>query len=141
MVTLAYIDEKLKIEKVDFWPNLDLPDLAEHSHSTHDQYLICRFSGQFTQLRNCFQPGVWQLRRATISISSNIAEGSGRNSNKDKAHFTNIAFSSAIEVLNQLIISQELNFIKTEEYNLVRSKIESITNKLNSLRNYQHSKQ
>lgn len=84
---------------------------------------------------------VSQLRRATISISSNIAEGSGRNSNKDKAHFTNIAFSSAIEILNQLIISQELNFIKTEEYNLVRSKIESITNKLNSLRNFQYSKQ
>jgi len=82
---------------------------------------------------------VSQLRRASISVSSNIAEGSGRNSNKDKAHFTNIAFSSAIEVLNQIIISQELNFIKNEDYILIRSKIESITNKLNSLRNYQNS--
>lgn len=82
---------------------------------------------------------VSQLRRASISISSNIAEGSGRNSNKDKAHFTNIAFSSAIEVLNQIIISQELNFIKNEDYIKIRSKIESITNKLNSLRNYQNS--
>lgn len=82
---------------------------------------------------------VSQLRRASISVSSNIAEGSGRNSNKDKAHFTNIAFSSAIEVLNQLIISKELNFIKNEDYDLVRNKIESITNKLNSLRNYQNS--
>lgn len=82
---------------------------------------------------------VSQLRRASISISSNIAEGSGRNSNKDKAHFTNIAFSSAIEVLNQIIISQELNFIKNEDYIKIRSKIECITNKLNSLRNYQNS--
>jgi len=82
---------------------------------------------------------VSQLRRASISVSSNIAEGSGRNSNKDKAHFTNIAFSSAIEVLNQIIISQELNFIKNEDYIIIRSKIESITNKLNSLRNYQNS--
>lgn len=82
---------------------------------------------------------VSQLRRASISVSSNIAEGSGRNSNKDKAHFTNIAFSSAIEVLNQIIISQELNFIKKEDYIIIRSKIESITNKLNSLRNYQNS--
>lgn len=82
---------------------------------------------------------VSQLRRASISISSNIAEGSGRNSNKDKAYFTNIAFSSAIEVLNQIIISQELNFIKNEDYIKIRSKIESITNKLNSLRNYQNS--
>lgn len=82
---------------------------------------------------------VSQLRRASISVSSNIAEGSGRNSNKDKAHFTNIAFSSAIEVLNQIIISQELSFIKNEDYIIIRSKIESITNKLNSLRNYQNS--
>lgn len=82
---------------------------------------------------------VSQLRRASISVSSNIAEGSGRNSNKDKAHFTNIAFSSAIEVLNQIIISQELNFIKNEDYIIIRSKIESTTNKLNSLRNYQNS--
>ncbi len=47
---------------------------------------------------------VSQLRRASVSVCSNIAEGSARNSNKDKAHFTTMAFSSAVEVLNQLII-------------------------------------
>ncbi len=52
-----------------------------------------------------------QLRRASISIASNIAEGSARKSFKDKAHFTTMAFGSAVEVLNQLIISFELNFI------------------------------
>ncbi len=41
-----------------------------------------------------------QIRRASISICSNLAEGSARASFKDKAHFTNMAFSSAIEVLN-----------------------------------------
>lgn len=81
-----------------------------------------------------------QLRRASVSISSNIAEGSARNSFKDKAHFTNIAFSSAIEVLNQLIISVEINYINEEQYLLARNKIESITNKLNALRTYQNSK-
>lgn len=81
-----------------------------------------------------------QLRRASISISSNIAEGSARKSFKDKAHFTNIAFSSAIEVLNQLIISLEIDYINEDEYLLARSKIESITNKLNALRTYQTSK-
>jgi len=81
-----------------------------------------------------------QLRRAGISIASNIAEGSARNSNKDKAHFTTIAFGSAVEVLNQLIISCELGFITEAEYIELRTQVESITNKLNALRNYQFQK-
>ena len=81
-----------------------------------------------------------QLRRASISISSNIAEGSARKSYKDKAHFTSMAFSSAVEVLNQLIISFELNFISEADYIKFREQLESITNKLNSLRNYQIDK-
>ena len=81
-----------------------------------------------------------QLRRASISIASNIAEGSARKTYKDKAYFTTIAFGSAVEVLNQLIISYELGFITKDDYSDLRSKIESITNKLNSLRNYQFDK-
>ena len=81
-----------------------------------------------------------QLRRASISIASNIAEGSARKSYKDKAHFTTIAFGSAVEVLNQLIISFELHFVSQVDYLKVRAKLESITNKLNFLRNYQIDK-
>jgi four helix bundle protein len=81
-----------------------------------------------------------QIRRATVSICSNIAEGSARKTSKDKAHFTTIAFSSAVEVLNQLIISKELGFLSEEEYIKSRSQLESITNKLNSLRKYQLNK-
>ena len=81
-----------------------------------------------------------QLRRASVSICSNIAEGSARNSYKDKAHFTTIAFSSAVEVLNQLIISFELHFISENDYLKLRYDIESVTNKLNALRNFQISK-
>lgn len=82
-----------------------------------------------------------QLRRASISICSNIAEGSARKSFKEKAHFTTIAFGSAVEVLNQLIISSELKFISENEYLDLRKNLESITNKLNALRNYQVEKQ
>ena len=57
-----------------------------------------------------------QLRRASISISSNLAEGTSRNTNKDKARFSTIAYSSTMEVLNQLLISKELNFINEEDY-------------------------
>ncbi|EOG6893722.1 four helix bundle protein [Flavobacterium psychrophilum] len=68
-----------------------------------------------------------QLRRASISICSNIAEGSARNSFKDKAHFTTMAFSSAVEVLNQLIICFEIEFISENEYFKLRGDLESIT--------------
>lgn len=78
-----------------------------------------------------------QLRRATVSIASNLAEGTSRKSNKDKAHFTTISFSSTMEVLNQLIISRQLNYISEKNYTLVRQKIEKITNMLNALRNSQ----
>ncbi|WGD35070.1 four helix bundle protein [Olleya sp. YS] len=81
-----------------------------------------------------------QLRRASVSICSNIAEGSARKTNKDKAHFTTMAFSSAVEVLNQIIISYELNYINSEKYFALRKSIESITNKLNALRAYQINK-
>jgi four helix bundle protein len=81
-----------------------------------------------------------QLRRASISIASNIAEGSARKSFKDKAHFTTMAFGSAVEVLNQIIISFELHFISEIDYLKLREMLESITNKLNSLRNYQIDK-
>jgi len=81
-----------------------------------------------------------QLKRASISIASNIAEGSARRSYKDKAHFTTMAFGSAVEVLNQLIISFELNFVSETDYLQLREQLESITNKLNALRNYQIDK-
>ena len=78
-----------------------------------------------------------QLRRASISIASNLAERTSRKTNKDKAHFTTISFSSAMEVLNQIIISKELNFISEKDYILVREKLEKISNMLNALRNSQ----
>jgi len=78
-----------------------------------------------------------QLRRAAISVSSNLAEGTSRKTNKDKAHFTTIAFSSLMEVLNQVIIAKELKFIKEEDYQAIRPEIEKIANKLNALRKSQ----
>ena len=78
-----------------------------------------------------------QLRRASVSIASNLAEGSSRSTKKDKAHFTTIAFSSSIEVLNQLIISKELSYLNNIDYISLRERIEKITNMLNALRKSQ----
>lgn len=74
-----------------------------------------------------------QLRRASLSITANIAEGMSRNTEKDKARFINLAFSSAIEVINFLILTQDLGFLTEEKYFKLREQIEEITNKLNSL--------
>lgn len=57
-----------------------------------------------------------QLRRAVISMPSNIAEGSGRQSQKDQAHFYTIAYGSLMEVLSQLDVACDLGYITQEEF-------------------------
>ena len=78
-----------------------------------------------------------QLRRASVSISSNLAEGTSRSTDNDKAHFTTISYSSTMEVLNQLIISKELGFIDEDGYSKIRLQIHKISNMLNALRKAQ----
>ena len=75
-----------------------------------------------------------QMRRSALSISSNIAEGSSRISSRDQAHFYNTAYSSAIELINQLILAIDLDFISTEQYIEIRMDIEQVTNQINALR-------
>lgn len=76
-----------------------------------------------------------QIRRAAISIISKIVKGSSRTSLKDRAHFYQIAFSSNIEVLKQLIIAVGRKYIDQGIFKDARSLIEIVSNKINSLRN------
>ena len=57
-----------------------------------------------------------QLRRAVISVPSNLAEGSGRQSDKDQAHFYTIAYGSLMETFSQLDVACDLGYISQEEF-------------------------
>jgi four helix bundle protein len=81
-----------------------------------------------------------QMRRAAISVVSNLAEGSARKSAKDQAHFSHTAYGSLIELLNQLIISNDLEFISIESLNEGRIQIQELSRKIAALRNSQLSK-
>ena len=56
-----------------------------------------------------------QIRRCSVSIPSNIAEGCGRHSDKELIHFLYITLGSASELETQIIISQELGFLEKEK--------------------------
>jgi four helix bundle protein len=77
---------------------------------------------------------VSQMRRAAVSVCSNIAEGSSRTSTKDQAHLYQIAYSSLMELLNQCIISNDLKYISETTLIEIRANVEKTGNMLNSLR-------
>lgn len=67
-----------------------------------------------------------QLRRASISIPSNISEGSSRHSNKDFSRFLQMSIGSAYEIETQLLIAFDLQFISDKELNHLTSEIDEI---------------
>lgn len=80
-----------------------------------------------------------QMRRSAISIASNLAERSSGISTKDQSHFSTMAYSSTIELLNQLIISNDLGFIMDVLLVEGREKIEKHTLLITYLRKYQQA--
>lgn len=76
-----------------------------------------------------------QVRRAAVSITANLAEGSGRQSVKEKIHFIEIAFGSMTEVFCELQIACDLNYIKTEEFDALRPQFTDVAKMLSGLRN------
>ena len=62
-----------------------------------------------------------QIRRAAFSVPTNIAEGCGRASNKDYAHFLQIAIGSASEVEYELLLAHDLEYINDEAFNKLTS--------------------
>lgn len=67
-----------------------------------------------------------QLRRSAVSVPSNIAEGAGRNSDKDFIRFLGVALGSCFELHTQVIISYKLEIIEKEEYNSLDSSLDEL---------------
>ena len=76
-----------------------------------------------------------QLRRAVISVPSNVAEGSGRTSAKDQAHFYEMAFGSLMEVDCQMDIACELGYITKDERDILNVQISRVAAMLSGMRN------
>lgn len=79
---------------------------------------------------------VRQIRRASISITSNIAEGFERNSDKEFAHFLYIAKASAGEVRSQIYLAFDLNYITEQEFNTLLESITEISKLLSGFIKY-----
>jgi four helix bundle protein len=78
---------------------------------------------------------VQQMNRSSVSIASNIAEGTARNGNKDKKHFINISYSSLMELVCQLEVSYDLGYISETELKSILTKTKNLVVKLNNFSN------
>lgn len=78
-----------------------------------------------------------QIKRAIVSVSSNIAEGSSKSSMKDQTRFSEIAFGSLMEVLNQIILACKLNYIDYKKYEEIREEIDYVAKLLSGYRKSQ----
>ena len=75
-----------------------------------------------------------QMQRAAVSVPSNIAEGSGKGSNRDFARFLSISLGSLFELETQIEIAYRRGYISTENYYALRPRIESLQKRIYNLR-------
>lgn len=110
---------KYPFEKLEIW-----------KLSVNLSVLIYRLSSEFPAEEKFGMTS--QIRRAITSVSANIAEGASRLTNKEKARFFQIAYSSLMETLNFLIIANRLDFIAENQLFSTRKEIEELSNKINA---------
>lgn len=75
-----------------------------------------------------------QIRRAVVSVKTNIAEGSGRNHPRDKAHFIDMSYGSLMETYSELETAADLGYINEEEVKNIKPQIIDIGKMLSGLR-------
>ena len=76
-----------------------------------------------------------QMRRASVSIGANIAEGSSRFSVKEQAHFYLISYGSLIELMSHSFTALDLNYLNDEVFKKTKSIVQPLSLKINNLRN------
>lgn len=81
-----------------------------------------------------------QLRRAAVSISANIAEGSGASTINDRLHYLDIAVKSALETTSEIQVAFELNYLNEEVRNQLYEKAEKIIRKVRSYKSFLRNK-
>lgn len=74
-----------------------------------------------------------QMRRSASSVPTNIAEGCGRDSNKEYARFLQISMGSASELDYQILLSKDLGYINTSTYDPINDKIDKVKRQLAAL--------
>ncbi len=75
-----------------------------------------------------------QIKRAAVSVTSNIAEGTSRTSRKEYAHFLEISYGSLMEVQSQLDVSLKIGYITQEMHTNMDNRITTISKMLSGLR-------
>lgn len=95
---------------------------------TKEVYNFCRNFPEHERFALCSQ-----IRRAIVSVPSNIAEGCGRRSLKEKIHFIEIAFGSLYETYCQLEIATDLGYSSMDKLMSIKPKFLSLSRMLNSL--------
>lgn len=78
-----------------------------------------------------------QIRRAAVSVSLNIAEGTSRNSLKEQSRFSEVAYGSLLEVYCSLLIAKDLGYIDENDLSGISIRIQELSNKLNALKQSQ----
>ncbi len=81
-----------------------------------------------------------QMRRASVSIGANIAEGSSRFSPKEQAHFYSISYGSLMELMSHTFTSLDLDYLTLAEFEKIKSIIKPLSIKINNLRNIAFAK-
>ena len=76
-----------------------------------------------------------QVNRAAVSVASNIAEGSGRGSNKEFAQFLKVSLGSAFEIETQMILAEAFGFVTKEDNKRLMQQLSGVQKMLNGLIN------